>query len=288
MKKEDLAIYKYKDTIIEMIQNNPVVVIEAPTGSGKTTQIPQIIFASGINQWGMIGVTQPRRIAAYSVSSRIAFEMGVELGKLVGYKIRFDDYTSSDTQIKIMTDGILLEELRSDPSLLKYSIIMVDEAHERSLNIDFILGLLKNILRKRNDLKVVVSSATINAKLFSEFFDNAPVLSINARQFPVDIKYLPVGNSNDSDMIQSKIMDIVKNIEIKKPHVSKRQRGYDEKKAKLAVKARQTKWAPVWIVIKKYGKGKRVHPSATTRIKRNWRRTKLHIKPRKNKKWHLG
>ncbi len=213
MKKEDLAINRYKTTIIEMIQNNSVVVIEAPTGSGKTTQIPQIIFESGLNQWGIIGVTQPRRIAAFSVANRISYEMDVELGRLVGYKMRFDDLTSSQTQIKVMTDGILLEELRSDPLLLKYSVIMVDEAHERSLNIDFILGLLKDVLRKRNDLKIVVSSATINASLFSKFFNNAPILSVDARQFPVEIKYIPLTKQNNPDLIIEKIIEIVKNLE---------------------------------------------------------------------------
>ena len=139
MDKTHLAVYNYKDEIIQAIRDNQVVVIEAPTGSGKTTQLPQIIFEAGLDKWGIVGVTQPRRIAAYGVSKRIAEEMNVELGQLVGYKMRFDDCTSANTKIKIMTDGILLEELRSDPMLLKYSIIIVDEAHERSLNIDFIL-----------------------------------------------------------------------------------------------------------------------------------------------------
>ena len=215
MKKEELAINKYKNDIIEIVKNNSVIVIEAPTGSGKTTQIPQIIFNSGIIQWGMIGVTQPRRIAAFSVANRIAYEMDVELGRLVGYKMRFEDFTSINTQIKIMTDGILLEELRSDPLLLKYSIIMVDEAHERSLNIDFILGLLKDILKKRTDLKIIVSSATINAKLFSEFFDNAPILSINAVQYPVKIKYLPIKNSTP-ELILEKIIYLIKTLEQRK------------------------------------------------------------------------
>ena len=216
MKKEELAIYQYKDEIIRLVNENQVVVIEAPTGSGKTTQIPQILFNSGHLGHGIIGVTQPRRIAAYSVSSRIAYEMESELGRLVGYKIRFNDKTSSNTQIKIMTDGILLEELRSDPMLLKYSIIMVDEAHERSLNIDFILGLLRNILKKRIDFKVVVSSATINAKLFSDFFYGAPILSVNARQFPVKVEYMPLLKNNDSELILLKILEIVANLEKKK------------------------------------------------------------------------
>ena len=215
MRKEDLAIYQYKDKIIEMVNNNQVVVVEAPTGSGKTTQIPQILFHAGLTGWGTIGVTQPRRIAAFSVSSRIAEEMNAELGRLVGYKMRFDDKTSSHTQIKIMTDGILLEELRSDPLLEKYSIIMVDEAHERSLNIDFILGLLKDILKQRKNFKVVVSSATINAKLFSEYFNNAPIISVDAHQFPVDIQYIPL-ITNAPDILQHKIVEIVDKIETTK------------------------------------------------------------------------
>lgn len=216
MKKEELPINQYKDKIIEIVKKNSAVVIEAPTGSGKTTQIPQILFESGINEWGKIGVTQPRRIAAYSVSKRIAQEMNVEMGRLVGYKMRFDDNTSIHTQIKIMTDGILLEELRSDPLLSKYSIVMVDEAHERSLNIDFILGLLKEVLKQRKDFKVVVSSATINPKLFSEFFDNAPIISVESRQYPVEIKYLPLQKRNDRDLLQQNIIEIVSSLEEKK------------------------------------------------------------------------
>ena len=213
MKKEQLAINQYKDQIVETVKNNPVVVIEAPTGSGKTTQIPQILFNAGLNEQGRIGVTQPRRIAAFAVSNRIAYEMDVELGRLVGYKMRFDDMTSIHTQIKIMTDGILLEELRSDPGLLKYSIIMVDEAHERSLNIDFILGLLKEILKHRKDFKVVVSSATINAKLFSRFFNNAPIISVKTKPYPVGIEYLPLEKKDNPELLQQKIIDIIASLE---------------------------------------------------------------------------
>jgi ATP-dependent helicase HrpA len=213
MKREDLAINLHKEEIIEYVKNNQVVVVEAPTGSGKTTQIPQILFEAGLCNWGMIGVTQPRRIAAFGVSSRIAYEMNVELGRLVGYKIRFDDRTSQNTQIKIMTDGILLEELRSDPLLKKYSIIIVDEAHERSLNIDFILGLLKEIINERKELKVVISSATINAKMFSDYFNKAPVISVKTKPYPIDVKYVPLPKKVDYDVMQDRIFEIVENLE---------------------------------------------------------------------------
>ena len=212
MKKENLAIYRFKDQIIDTVNKNKVVVIEAPTGSGKTTQIPQILFNSGINQYGIIGVTQPRRIAAVGVSNRIAGEMEVELGRLVGYKIRFEDNTSNQTKIKIMTDGILLEELRGDPLLTKYSVIIVDEAHERSLNIDFILGLLKEILREREDFKVVVSSATINAKFFSRYFNNAPIISVETKPYPIEIKYSPLKKKEDYEELQKRIFEIVEYI----------------------------------------------------------------------------
>lgn len=215
MDKSHLAVYNYKDEIIKAIQENQVVVIEAPTGSGKTTQLPQIIFEAGLDKWGIVGVTQPRRIAAYGVSKRIAEEMNVELGQLVGYKMRFDDCTSANTKIKIMTDGILLEELRSDPMLLKYSIIIVDEAHERSLNIDFILGLLKEIIKKRDDFKVLVSSATINAKLFSDYFNEAPVISVKTSPFPVEEKYFKVKDVEDSKEQISLICSIMSDIENK-------------------------------------------------------------------------
>lgn len=216
MNKELLAVLKFKDKIIEAVKNNQVVIIEAPTGSGKTTQIPQILFNAGVNGWGIIGVTQPRRIASVSVSARIAEEMDVELGRLVGYKIRFEDKTSAHTKIKIMTDGILLEELRSDPDLLKYSIIIVDEAHERSLNIDFILGLLKGILKRRKDFKVVVSSATINASIFSKYFYNAPIISVETKPYPIEIIYSPLTKKEDYEEILTSIIDIVVSIERKK------------------------------------------------------------------------
>jgi ATP-dependent helicase HrpA len=216
MKREELAINLHKDEIIEYVTNNQVVVVEAPTGSGKTTQIPQILFEAGLCNWGMIGVTQPRRIAAFGVSSRIAFEMKAELGRLVGYKIRFDDKTSAHTQIKIMTDGILLEELRSDPLLKKYSIIIVDEAHERSLNIDFILGLLKEITAERKDLKVVISSATINAKLFSDYFGKAPIISVKTKPYPIEVNYIPLPKKDDYDIMQDRIFEIIESLEKRK------------------------------------------------------------------------
>ncbi|MBN2544322.1 MAG: ATP-dependent RNA helicase [Spirochaetes bacterium] len=213
MQREKLAIYNHKDEIIKTVSGSQVVVVEAPTGSGKTTQIPQILFNSGLLTYGLIGVTQPRRIAAFGVSSRIAEEMGVELGRLVGYKVRFDDFTSENTQIKIMTDGILLEEMRSDPLLTRYSIIMVDEAHERTLNIDFILGLLKEILRLRPDFKVLVSSATINPKLFSEYFNNAPIISVQTKPYPIDVKYYPIKRQNDYELLIQRVVDIAYNLE---------------------------------------------------------------------------
>jgi HrpA-like RNA helicase len=154
---EKLPVYRHRASIIEALREHQVIVVESPTGSGKTTQIPKILYDAGFAQKGQIGVTQPRRIAAVSVSWFIAKQYGTRIPGLVGYKMRFTDETTPDTKIVIMTDGILLQELKGDPTLSTYSIIMVDEAHERSLNIDFILGLLKGIIRKRSDLSPSIS-----------------------------------------------------------------------------------------------------------------------------------
>lgn len=191
MNYKQLPVYAEKQKILDALKNNQVIVVESPTGSGKTTQLPVILHEAGYSQRGMIGVTQPRRIATLSVSEFIAKQLKAKVGDLVGYKMRFSDITSENTKIKIMTDGILLQELKLDPWLSKYSVIMIDEAHERSLNIDFVLGLLKRILKSRSDFKVIVSSATINTEMFSLYFDGAPVIKIEAEAYPVTVIFDP-------------------------------------------------------------------------------------------------
>lgn len=149
-----LPIYKYKDELIKKLRTHNVLIVESPTGSGKTTQIPRIIYEAELAKFGKIGVTQPRRIATVSIAEYIAKHIGVNLGEEVGYKIRFQEITSTKTKIKLMTDGVLLQELKKDSLLYEYDIIIIDEAHERSLNIDFILGLIKDILKKEMTLKL--------------------------------------------------------------------------------------------------------------------------------------
>jgi HrpA-like RNA helicase len=196
----NLPVYQHQDRILRALETSQTVVVESPTGSGKTTQLPVILHDAGYGDRGIIGVTQPRRIAALSVSDFIARQMGFAAsgasGCPVGYKMRFEDRTGPATRIKIMTDGILLQEMKLDPWLSRYGVMIIDEAHERSLNIDFILGLLKRVLEERKDFKVIVSSATINAEVFSEYFGECPVVKIDARTFPVTLVYdppLPVG-----------------------------------------------------------------------------------------------
>ena len=181
MKAELLPVYSQKQKILDALEKNRVIVVESPTGSGKTTQMPVILHEAGYSQTGIIGVTQPRRIAVLSVSEFIAKQLKCERPDVIGYKMRFADVTDERTKIKIMTDGILLQELKLDPWLSKYSVIMVDEAHERSLDIDFILGLLKRIVSERSDFKVIISSATINTELFSWFVVALRALSVWTR-----------------------------------------------------------------------------------------------------------
>ncbi|WP_210360215.1 ATP-dependent RNA helicase, partial [Borreliella garinii] len=206
-----LPIYKYKDELIKVLKNNNVLIVESPTGSGKTTQLPRIIYEAGFAKLGKIGVTQPRRIATISIAEYIAKHIGVNLGEEVGYKIRFEEITSPRTKIKLMTDGVLLQELKKDTLLYEYDVIIIDEAHERSLNIDFILGLIKDISRKRDDFKIIISSATINTKIFSKYFNNAPVVSIETIAYPVQIIYNPPLLNTSKGMIL-KIKEIVSNV----------------------------------------------------------------------------
>jgi ATP-dependent helicase HrpA len=192
-----LPVNRKRDEIARAIEANPVVIVCGETGSGKTTQIPKILLDMGRAQAGAIGHTQPRRIAARSVAARIAEELKVELGTLVGYKVRFTDRARQDTVVKLMTDGILLAETQGDPLLRAYGTIIIDEAHERSLNIDFLLGYLRNLLTKRKDLKVVVTSATIDADKFSKHFGGAPVIEVSGRLYPVEVRYRPVGGDEE-------------------------------------------------------------------------------------------
>ena len=192
-KKEflDLPVYRHRDLILQSLKENQVIIVESPTGSGKTTQLPLILKEAGYDQSGIIGVTQPRRIAALSICDFIKRQLGID-DNYCAYTMRFSDTSDESTRIKVMTDGILLQELKGDRYLSRYSVMMVDEAHERSLNIDFILGLLKQVLEVRKDLKVIISSATINTEKFSDFFNGARIISIPTKVYPVDVFYTPL------------------------------------------------------------------------------------------------
>lgn len=188
----ELPVSQRKDDIAAAIRDHQVVVVAGETGSGKTTQLPKICLELGRGRDGLIGHTQPRRIAARSVAERIASELGTELGQRVGYTVRFTDQVSAGTQVRLMTDGILLAEIQRDPMLRRYDTIIVDEAHERSLNIDFILGYLHQLLPRRPDLKLVITSATIDSARFAEHFGDAPVIEVSGRTYPVEVRYRPV------------------------------------------------------------------------------------------------
>jgi ATP-dependent helicase HrpA len=209
----DLPVTGKKDDIAKLIQDHQVVIMCGETGSGKTTQLPKICLSIGRGTSGFIGHTQPRRIAARTVADRIAEELGEPMGKSVGYKIRFNDRTHADSLIKLMTDGILLAESQNDPYLNQYDTIIIDEAHERSLNIDFLLGYMKWLLPKRPDLKLIITSATIDTQRFSTHFDNAPIIEVSGRTYSVDTRYRPIEQKEEedetSDDLQNAILDAV-------------------------------------------------------------------------------
>ena len=198
----DLPVSARREEILKLIAENQVVVIAGETGSGKTTQLPKMCLELGRGVNGLIGHTQPRRIAARSVANRIAEELGSQIGSTVGYKVRFNDQVSENTLVKLMTDGILLAEIQTDRYLNQYDTLIIDEAHERSLNNDFILGYLKQILAKRPDLKVIITSATIDVERFSRHFNNAPIIEVSGRTFPVEVRYRPIVEEEDQDQLQ--------------------------------------------------------------------------------------
>ncbi|MDO5531320.1 ATP-dependent RNA helicase HrpA [Sutterella sp.] len=214
-----LPVSERADEIIQAIRENQVVIVCGETGSGKTTQLPKICLMAGRGETGMIGHTQPRRIAASSIARRIAEELKTEVSEVVGYKVRFTDHTAPGASIKLMTDGILLAETQGDPMLQSYDTIIIDEAHERSINIDFLLGYLKRLLPKRPELKVIVTSATIDAERFAEHFaidgKPAPVLTISGRTYPVEVRYRPLEDvdEGDDDRLLSAIDDAVSELE---------------------------------------------------------------------------
>ena len=198
---EALPVAARKDELLELIKHNQVVVIAGETGSGKTTQIPKICLDAGQGVFGRIGCTQPRRLAARCVSERIAEELGSSLGELVGYQVRFQDMVHQQSLIKVMTDGILLAEVQNDRFLSNYDTIIIDEAHERSINIDFLLGILKQLLPKRPDLKVIITSATIDTQRFAEHFTingvKPPIMEVSGRTYPVELRYNPLASYTD-------------------------------------------------------------------------------------------
>ncbi|WP_294906636.1 ATP-dependent RNA helicase HrpA [Tatumella sp. UBA2305] len=200
---DNLPVSQKQQEIAAAIRDHQVVIIAGETGSGKTTQIPKICLALGRGNRGLIGHTQPRRLAARTVATRIAEEMKCPLGDYVGYKVRFNDQVSDNTRVKLMTDGILLAEIQQDRLLLQYDTLIIDEAHERSLNIDFLLGYLRELLPRRPDLKVIITSATIDPQRFSRHFNNAPVIEVSGRTYPVEVRYRPVSeDSSDGDRDQ--------------------------------------------------------------------------------------
>ncbi len=205
----ELPIATHADELVELIRKHQVVVVAGETGSGKTTQLPKLCLLAGRGQAGMIGCTQPRRIAARSVARRVAEELQVSMGGAVGFQVRFNDQVGDSTAIKFMTDGILLAEIQNDRWLSRYDTIIIDEAHERSLNIDFLLGYLKQLLPRRPDLKVIVTSATIDTARFSAHFGNAPVVEVEGRTFPVELRYRPLEGEGEEEGERSVLDGIV-------------------------------------------------------------------------------
>jgi ATP-dependent helicase HrpA len=213
---EGLPVSQSRKDVAKLIKDNQVVVIAGETGSGKTTQLPKICLELGLGRRGRIGHTQPRRVAATSVSRRIAEELKTEIGQVIGFNIRFNDQTNSVTPIKVMTDGVLLNEIIADPLLMQYDTIIIDEAHERSLNIDFLLGYLKQLISKRSDIKIIITSATIDVERFSQHFKidgkPAPVLEISGRTYPVDVWYRPNDEENplpQTDQVGHAVQEIM-------------------------------------------------------------------------------
>ena len=204
---DELPINERRHEIAALLKKHQVVIVCGETGSGKTTQLPKLCLELGRGTTGMIGHTQPRRIAARSTAARIAQELQSELGQLVGYKIRFTDRTSPQSYVKLMTDGILLAETQGDPQLAAYDTLIIDEAHERSLNIEFLLGYLKQLLPRRPDLKLIVTSATIDAARFAQHFDGAPVIEVSGRMYPVEMRYRPVQDEEADDADERDLYD---------------------------------------------------------------------------------
>ncbi len=192
----ELPISARRDELVELIRDHQVVIVAGETGSGKSTQLPKLCLEAGRGTAGLIGHTQPRRVAARTIASRIAEELGTKVGDVVGSSVRFDDRVGESTRIRVMTDGILLAEIQRDRDLTRYDTIIIDEAHERSLNIDFLLGYLKRLLGRRPDLHVVITSATIDTERFAEHFD-APIATVSGRTYPVEIRYRPFGADRD-------------------------------------------------------------------------------------------
>ncbi|XP_045049217.2 pre-mRNA-splicing factor ATP-dependent RNA helicase DHX16 [Desmodus rotundus] len=205
--RRSLPVFPFREELLAAIANHQVLIIEGETGSGKTTQIPQYLFEEGYTENGMkIACTQPRRVAAMSVAARVAREMGVKLGNEVGYSIRFEDCTSERTVLRYVTDGMLLREFLSEPDLASYRVVMVDEAHERTLHTDILFGLIKDVARFRPELKVLVASATLDTARFSTFFDDAPVFRIPGRRFPVDIFYT---KAPEADYLEACVVSVL-------------------------------------------------------------------------------
>ncbi|KAK9198703.1 hypothetical protein WN944_013889 [Citrus x changshan-huyou] len=204
--RKTLPIYPYRDELLQAVNEYQVLVIVGETGSGKTTQIPQYLHEAGYTKQGKVGCTQPRRVAAMSVAARVSQEMGVKLGHEVGYSIRFEDCTSEKTILKYMTDGMLLREILSEPNLESYSVLMVDEAHERTLSTDILFGLLKDLIKFRSDLKLLISSATLDAEKFSDYFGSAPIFKIPGRRYPVEIHYT---KAPEADYIDAAIVTVL-------------------------------------------------------------------------------
>ena len=193
----ELPICEHREEIVALLKSHPVVIVCGDTGSGKTTQLPKMALELGL---GRIACTQPRRLAAVTVATRVAAELKSPLGALVGYQHRFARAVSAATRVTFMTDGVLLAETRADPLLRAYDAIIIDEAHERTLNVDFLLGILKRILARRRDLKVIVSSATLDTEKFAAFFDGAPAVVVPGRLFPIEVRYRPPADGEEADL----------------------------------------------------------------------------------------